>query len=126
MICPTCGHDTLDPGLCVVSATRTISYMGETRRLTNQQTIIAKTLLDRFAHPVKADVLYRAMYGDRIDGGPDGPKTVLKTQLFHLRQKLIGWPFEIIAPRGCEPLGWSLCRSSIPVAGSTKLGAKRA
>lgn len=112
MNCPTCNHDTLDPGLSVNVEAEEMVFMGNRRALTKSQAEILAAMLKRFAHVTRYTAIEALLWGNDIDGGPATARDVIKVQMCHIRRKMRGWPFKILCHQG---EGYSLCRAETVV-----------
>jgi hypothetical protein len=88
LCCPTCGHavDAV-PMQALADA-----------RLSPQQRIMVRALIEAFPRFVERDRLFDELYGFDPNGGPENIANAVAVRLFHIRKAL-------------RPLGWTITKS---------------
>lgn len=99
--CPACGQrvGTAAPPPLVVDADRCAASAGERwHRFTPTETRVLALLAEAHPNPVPRGRIIDALYGGRIDGGPNNASNVLSIIVRRLRLALaeLGWPVEIV------------------------------
>lgn len=103
--CPACGQrvDAGAPPPLVVDEARCAASAGERwHRFTPTETRVLAMLAEAHPKPVPRGRIIDALYGGRIDGGPNNADNLLSNIVWRIRIALaeLGWPVEIVTVHG--------------------------